>query len=365
MYVKTQIFRIQINIMSEPSETPLQKKLPFGDEMVQNAHNHHITLTEEVYQNFFSKIEEIDADDPSFVQNKCYLWTGAKRQTAQQKGNQHGQFNCGNQKTVLAHRFMHILTGELKYDDGDRDAPCPCHSGKKYGYCCRPQVNHKCKEITGEDHNGACVNPFHLALGTAAENQHDIRIHGTAKGGYAPGAAAHQATMSDEKAAEVWADIQGKEITLKAVAAKHGISENIVKDMSRGKTWNIITGLPKEKFNNQRKTRDENKYQATLNRKRKEPDTSVIGVSDGVHDVAVNTASVLNIENGLPPPKTRRKMTDETALSILTKGKNLNEMTLNKACNLLGKEFNVHPASVRDLLTGKTYKHLQITAPPC
>jgi hypothetical protein len=264
-----------------------QYQVSFSPEMITRAKEHDITFSQAIFDRLVkltqpgaSDIKLRQTPDEQLMKNRqifdnclmtfdsdtCCLWKGSVR-PKNQKGVQHGIFPIEGQ-TIAPHRLMYIICFGLPIDITDPKNLCPCGAqGRKklpktYGSCCRQMVLHKCKEITGKDHDGACVNPLHLKLGTAAENQHDIRVHSTGKGGVKPGETAYQAKMTDNVAKEIRNAIQEKNTTLKEVAIRFGVSYNMVKDMSSGKSWNSISGLTKKKeYNKKRIDRAETIYQ--------------------------------------------------------------------------------------------------------
>lgn len=85
-----------------------------------------------------------------FDKSKCWIWNGTIGDT--KKGHQHGMF-WYNRKYVMIHRIMHhnyVL-----------DVP----EYKVKGLI----VLHKCSH----KQNGRCINPWHMRLGTNAENTQD------------------------------------------------------------------------------------------------------------------------------------------------------------------------------------------------
>lgn len=299
---------------------------------LRNAQNWGIDISKKRITSFLSKIDGIDVDNPTFEENKCYVWNAAGSNYSK-KGSKHGVFRInkgqGRDSLLASSRVMYILTYGIPTDIVDRMAACPCGkkgrdgTAKSYGSCCRPMVLHKCKDITGKDHDGKCMNPLHLYLGIAAENQHDIRHHGTGKGGIFKGETAYQAKMTNDQARAVWADIQGKTDTLKNIALKHGVSYSTVKDMNRGKAWNDITGKDKSKFNKQRIKRDEEKYQESKKRKRDDEDQQ---------------------------PAKKRKLTADDVKAIYTELKNGGKRTD------VAKKFNIPRSRVVDIHLKKTWK---------
>lgn len=332
-------------------------KLEFSEDLIKHTQDWKIDFNEKIFENFLNNIEGIDVKNPVFYENKCNLWTGAKQhKTENFKGGNHGYFNLKinskDFKTFGAHRLMYILAYGIPEDMASPRDPCPCGeqntkailkgSIKTYGSCCRKVVRHNCKEISGEDYDGQCVNPLHLKLGTQSENQHDIRKHGTGKGGVFKGETAYQAKYSDEQMKELWKDIQLREeqlqsreekedtstITLLELTKKHNMTYNTVKDMKNGRSWNHITGIVKTK-NEKRKERETKKFNVKQAQKREE-DTS-----------------------NMPQPK-KPKLTDKNAFEIRDEYKKDNKVNTH----VLAEKYNVSETTIRDVIKGKTFKKL-------
>lgn len=230
-----------------------------------------LNVNNAVLQRFVQKIDGFFLDTPYFDVDRCYLWTGAGRKPIEglsHKGRQHGTFNC-NQTLIPAHRLIYILTYGIPNDVVHKSDPCPCGSEKVYKSCCRFEVRHQCITITNEDHNGLCVNPLHLKLGDHSANQHDIRIDGTGKGKISAGEKHHKCSITEEIARNIWSDLQTG-IPQKTIQEKHSLpTKNIVKDISRGKTWTHITGKNRDKHNKLTHKRNEQKYRAECRRRKR------------------------------------------------------------------------------------------------
>lgn len=260
-------------------------KLEYSTELQDRLKNFGINMTEDKFNSFLSLIDGIDMKDATFHKHKCYLWKGPS--SKKKKGSNHAHVKGFGEK---GHRLMGIMVYDIPKDLVKPKQPCPCGETNKFGKvktymkCCRTLVRHVCKEINGEDHDGLCLNPLHLRLGTTEENQHDIRVHNTGRGGVFLGEKSYQAKMTDVKAAQVWEEIKLKNHKeLKEIAKKFEISYSCVKVMSCGKSWNHITKLPKYS-NEKRKQRDELKYQKKMQTKK------------NAHDIHPNKVQKLTFE---------------------------------------------------------------------
>lgn len=108
-------------------------------------------LTEDDLQRI---VERVDTTEPI----ECWLWSGAVKNKL--KGQQHGLIKF-NGRNVLVHRLMyHNFVDDV-----------PPHT---YNTTCQI-VLHKC----GHHHNGRCINPLHLKLGTFKENTRDALSEGS------------------------------------------------------------------------------------------------------------------------------------------------------------------------------------------
>lgn len=320
-------------------------ELKFSQELIDRCNAWGIVWTQDLFNAFVSQIQTTPLN--LFNKSECAVWTGPKetRTNPSGKGCQHGVFSYFKRNRG-AHRLIYMMVYGIPQDLPNvrpRD-PCPCGAvnvktkqPKKYDHCCKLIIRHRCKEINGNDFDGSCVNPLHMSLGTFAENQHDIRVHKTGKGGVAKGEKTQWATMSNEKAQQVWEDIQQrdqqkkegtrKNIGIKELASKYGISKHTIVAMRRGRAWNVATDKPKEPHNEQRIARDEQKFQSTTT-KRKDPDAIV------------------------HPPTKRVKLTPETAQQLLkdfSNGVQLKE---------LQQKYGVATSTVRDVIFGRSFPTL-------
>ncbi len=227
---------------------------------------HGITFTQIDYEKFISRINGIEkVNDVVFSRDCCYLWKPHGR-TVPVKGGNHGTFKTSLGALIPAHRVMYILYKGIPEDLVGHDDLCPCESGHRYQSCCHPEVTHQCVKITGKDSDGRCVNPLHLELGNRKSNQHDIRVHGTGRGKIHKGNDHPCVSITEEKAREIWKDkLTG--MPLKRVAELHEVKHSFVKDMSCGRTWNDITGIPNTKRIENVKKQKEKKYNKELQRK--------------------------------------------------------------------------------------------------
>jgi hypothetical protein len=299
----------------------------FSSTMTNNAALWNITFDMKKYINLIQNIKFDDMKYPVFYNTKCYPWTGKV-----DKSGRYAKFGC-----IGAHRLMKILTSVVPQDLTLPKNPCPCGETnkngnvKKYGSCCRSQVRHMCKTITGENHYGLCVNPLHLQLGIPQENQNDIRQHGTGKGGVYKGQNAPQTNLTDNQVREVWKEIQKmkeNKITLKEIAIKHGFSNSCVKDIKRGKAWNHITGLSKDKYNKRRIEIDEVRHQEKMITKKRMREDE---------------------KSNIQPAKKTQKLTSDNVRDILK------ELKQNIKPRVLANKYKVSQTTIRDIKSGRTH----------
>lgn len=81
-----------------------------------------------------------------------------------------------------------------------------------------------------------CVNPAHLFLGTALENQRDCK----AKGRVPKGARRAGAKLTDDAVREVRSRYAAGGVSQDALAAEMGVSQEAIGRVLRGKTWNHV-----------------------------------------------------------------------------------------------------------------------------
>lgn len=82
--------------------------------------------------------------------------------------------------------------------------------------------------------NRACVNPGHLFLGTQADNQRDMIQKGRSR--KARGERHGRARLTESDVQEI-RGLLGDGMTLRAVAARFGVSVTTIHDLKTGKTW--------------------------------------------------------------------------------------------------------------------------------
>jgi hypothetical protein len=92
------------------------------------------------------------------------------------------------------------------------------------------QARHLCGNGTG-----GCVNPKHLAWGTAKQNEWDKLEHGTTNRGERQG----QHRLTEKGVLEIYAMQRGGSA---AVGAKYGVSEATIRAIWSGRNWSWLTG---------------------------------------------------------------------------------------------------------------------------
>ena len=165
----------------------------------------HITLEER----FWSKVNK---DGPTLpgMNSPCWLWTGAR--------SSDGYGNMGiDRRNYGAHRVSaHLALGLPLRGDGGRG----------------PMVLHSCD-------NPPCVNPAHLRVGTAAENNQDTRDRGRVRLDPPRGIDHCFAKLTPEiiaSARVAW----GGGATLKELAAEYGVNTISLYNALTGKTWKHV-----------------------------------------------------------------------------------------------------------------------------
>lgn len=152
---------------------------------------------------FWTKVEKRSA-------NECWPWRGASKR----KGG-YGTISIHGNK-VNAHRLSYELS----------IGPIP--SGEGYHGTC---VLHKCD-------NPSCVNPFHLYLGTAADNMRDMMKKG--RGYFKPGEKHPNAKLSNEEIAALRNLRADKGLTHRELGERFGISHVQVGNILNGVWWSGI-----------------------------------------------------------------------------------------------------------------------------
>lgn len=209
---------------------------------------------------FFKLIDGVEQVGPSsfkFVRDRCYLWQGSHKNGG--KGRQHGEFGILRTGCMKSHRIMYILYQGIPLDPPEfKDnlrKPCPCGAFsdrhghvKAYVQCCRLQTRHLCLDVTHQDHDGLCVNPLHMTLGTQQDNMNDMARHGTAHRMY--GSESHEAKIDEDQALAFLRDYemrlqQDPSTTIIGVAKDHGITDHIGRHIVQGRAWNHVTGKPR------------------------------------------------------------------------------------------------------------------------
>jgi hypothetical protein len=107
------------------------------------------------------------------------------------------------------------------------------------------------------DGNPANNNVENLAWGTAKENAHDRKLHGTQK----YGGGMRLAKLTEDEVREIYeSGSKGrgrgsglglgneKRVSAKSLAEKYGVSDKTIEAIWYGKSWNHITGLQKKEL---------------------------------------------------------------------------------------------------------------------
>lgn len=141
----------------------------------------------------------------------CWIWTGSTDRQG------YGMIVLGGKRTLKAHRAMWVIyNGDLKREI---------------------QVLHDCP--SGD--NPSCVNPNHLWIGDNNDNMNDKMK----KGRFVPfpdhhGESHPRAKLTESDVRQIRLLYSTTKTTLKALAAKFGISFQQVSSVIRRRTWNCV-----------------------------------------------------------------------------------------------------------------------------
>jgi hypothetical protein len=138
--------------------------------------------------------------------NECWPWLACKNNWG------YGVFVI-DKKQYGAHRFSWMLANEQDIPTG-------------------MQVCHSCD-------NPACVNPAHLWLGTHSDNVADKVLKGrTTKGRPTTFGENHgRAKLDNQDVREIRELLSTGELSKRAIAAKYGVSDTIVRKIANGTLW--------------------------------------------------------------------------------------------------------------------------------
>lgn len=150
------------------------------------------------------------------TESSCWLWQG--RIGDNNKGHQHGLiWFKGNW------RFVH----RLMYHNFVEDVP---EYVNKHGAL---QVNHACTH----QHDGRCINPAHLYLGTPKHNMQDALKDGT-KNKTPSGEENYNATVSNDQVKQALA-LKNSSLTQKEIASLFGVNQSQISRWFNKKTRSL------------------------------------------------------------------------------------------------------------------------------
>lgn len=166
----------------------------------------------------------------------CWIWTKSR------SNNGYGQIGH-RENGHLVHKLAHRVSYELFIG--------PIPDGI---YVC-----HTCD-------NPPCINPKHLWLGTAKDNNRDCREKG--RHPYNPGGGkATPIKLTDSKVIEI-KNLLMAGTKLLDISRRYGVSSSMISNIARGKSWKQIIGKDQEKMIDawmmNRKTYGENSNRAKL-----------------------------------------------------------------------------------------------------
>jgi hypothetical protein len=138
--------------------------------------------------------------------NECWPWTGRIDQDG------YGRFDVDG-RPQLAHRIAWTIEGGKE----------PWIEGE---VAC---VLHRCD-------NPPCCNPFHLFLGTRADNNADMRAKGRSYTGEHAGELNSSAKLTENKVRDIAARLLAGE-TGTSIAEEYGVSNALISQIRLGKKW--------------------------------------------------------------------------------------------------------------------------------
>lgn len=168
---------------------------------------HAIDLTPKEIERFWSYVE-VGAPE------ECWRWRGKPQQP-------HGY---GRMRLTRDGRYLTVRSNRLAWAVHHGEDPGALH------------VCHHCD-------NPICVNPAHLFLGTHQENMRDRTKKGRHPGLPAlNGQANPNAKLTDRDVLEIRCRYQRDGLTALELAREFGISEGHLRDIARGRKWQVATG---------------------------------------------------------------------------------------------------------------------------
>lgn len=144
----------------------------------------------------------------------CWTWTGSKKSSGKDR---YGGFKIKSHVTVRAHRLSYAL-----------------YHGRSPG---QMLVCHTCD-------NPECVNPMHLFLGTVKDNSIDMVRKGRQRSGPTQGEQNGAAKLTAVQVATI-RDLIRAGLTNVAIAARYGVTHQLISRIRRGRSWGEAAMQPK------------------------------------------------------------------------------------------------------------------------
>lgn len=148
-------------------------------------------------ERFWEKVEKTE---------RCWEWTGSKNSRG------YGRIGLGRRKD--GHAMAHRVSWEINMG--------PIPPGLK--------VCHACD-------NPGCVNPFHLFLGTQADNIKDCLVKGRANFGTSTGTSNGNAKLTESEVLVIREKYASGKIFQRDLGKAYGITQAQVSSITRGESW--------------------------------------------------------------------------------------------------------------------------------